>query len=192
MQHALSQSWWMWMLRGLVSVIFGILAFTMPGITFSALMTLFAAFMLVDGILTLGGLIFKKAGDRPWWSTLLEGILGISVGILTFILPGVTALVFITFLAFWAIVTGFLEIVSAVRLRKEIEGEWALGLAGVLSIILGLAFVINPGVGLVTVTWMLGAYTLAFGVLMMVLGARLRQLLKAASKDNMHFPMRPA
>lgn len=191
MQHSLLQSWWMWMLRGVVAVIFGILALTMPGITFAALVTLFAAFMLVNGVFALGSLLFRRAGDRPWWSTLLEGILGITVGLLTFALPGLTTLVFITYLAFWAILSGVFELVSAVRLRKEIEGEWALGLAGVLSIILGLAFIINPGAGVLTVAWMMGAYALVYGALMLVLGTRLRSLLKGAEK-NTHFPMRPA
>ncbi len=176
MQNALVQSWWMWMIRGVIALIFGVMAFTMPVVTFGALITLFAAFMFVDGVFALGSLLFKRQQERPWWSSLLEGIFGIGIGLLTFFMPGITSLVFVTYIAIWAIATGILELVTAVRLRKEIEGEWAMGLAGILSIVLGFAFILVPGNGVVTIAWMLGAYAIAFGILMFTVGGRLRQL----------------
>lgn len=159
MVHTLSHNWWTLVLRGLAAIIFGILAYVWPGITFAVLVLLFGA--------------FRTQGDRRW-TLILEGLVGIGAGLVTFFWPGAATLAVLTIIAAWAIVTGIFEIIAAIRLRKEIEGEWFLLLGGVLSVLFGITLAIWPVAGLVAVTWMIGSYAIVFGILLAVLGFRLR------------------
>ncbi|MGH2351177.1 MAG: HdeD family acid-resistance protein [Chloroflexota bacterium] len=169
----LARNWWAVALRGLLAVIFGVLAFVWPGITLGALVLLFGAYALVDGIFALIGAV--RAGSGQNRSPLvLEGIAGVAAGVLTFIWPGITALVLLYLIATWAIVTGVLEVWAAIRLREEISNEWLLGLGGVASILFGILLVIFPGAGALTVVWLIAAYAVVFGVLLIALGFRLR------------------
>jgi len=111
---------------------------------------------------------------RNWWAVALRGLFAILFGVLTFVWPGITALVLLYLIAAWAIVTGGLEIVAAIRLRKEITDEWALGASGAASVIFGLLLMIFPGAGALTLVWLIGAYALVFGILLLVLAFRLR------------------
>jgi uncharacterized membrane protein HdeD (DUF308 family) len=111
---------------------------------------------------------------QPWWALLIDGLLGIAVGIVAFAWPGITALALLYLIAFWAILTGVLEVIAAIRLRKEIEGEWLLAISGVLSVLFGLALIVRPVTGALAVIWLIGAYSIAFGALMIVLGFRMR------------------
>jgi len=168
----LAQNWWTLALRGLAAVIFGILAYIWPDITFTVLVLFFGAYALWDGVFALIG-AFRTAGDRRWM-LVLEGLVGIAAGIVTFIWPGAASLAILTIIAAWAIVTGIFEIIAAIRLREEIEGEWLMLLSGLLSVLFGIALIIWPVAGLVAVTWMIGAYAIIFGILLIVLGFRLR------------------
>src|SRR5262249_23449896 len=112
--------------------------------------------------------------QERWWMMILEGLAGIVIGVLTFLYPGITALVLLYFIAAWSIVTGAFEIASAIRLRKEIEGEWLLGLAGFASILFGILLIVLPGAGALAVIWLIGSYAIVFGILMLVLAFRLR------------------
>ena len=172
MVNTLAHNWWTLVLRGLAAVIFGILAYVWPDITFTVLVLLFGAYALWDGVFAVIG-AFRTEGERRW-VLVLEGLVGIAAGLVTFFWPGAATLAILTIMAAWAIVTGVFEIIGAIRLRKEIEGEWFLLLSGLLSVLFGIALVIWPVAGLVAVTWMIGAYAIVFGILLIVLGFRLR------------------
>jgi uncharacterized membrane protein HdeD (DUF308 family) len=138
-----------------------------------ALVWLFGAYAFLDGLFNLVA-VWRRGRTRPWWAMALEGVLGLGVGIITFLWSGFTALALVYLIAAWAIVTGVLEIVAAIRLRKEIKGEWLLALSGVFSLTLGVLFIFAPAVGAVALVLSWGAYTAAFGLLLIWLGSRLR------------------
>ena len=172
MINTLAHNWWTLVLRGLAAILFGILAYVLPDITFTVLVLLFGAYALWDGVFALIGAV-RAQGERRWF-LILEGLVGVAAGLVTFFWPGAATLAILTIIAAWAIVTGIFEVIGAIRLRKEIEGEWFLLLSGLLSVLFGIALVIWPVAGLVAVTWMIGAYAIIFGILLMVLGFRLR------------------
>ena len=176
----LARNWWALALRGLFAVLFGIMAFAWPGITLGALVLLYGAYALVDGIFAIAAVLVGRPRGMPWWALLLEGLAGIAVGIMTFAWPGITALVLLYLIAAWAVVTGVFEIVAAIQLRRELRGEWLLALSGILSVLFGIALVVNPGVGALAVIWLIGAYAIVFGALLIGLGFRLRSLSREA------------
>ena len=171
-----TSSWWALALRGLAAIIFGILAFVWPVITLAALVFLFGAYALVDGAFAIVAGIRATKENKRWWLLLIEGILSVFAGVLAFAVPAITAFFLLILIASWAIVTGAFEIAAAIQMRKYITGEWLLALSGVASILFGLALLINPAVGALAVVWIIGAYAIVFGVLMVVLGFRLRGL----------------
>jgi uncharacterized membrane protein HdeD (DUF308 family) len=172
----LARNWWLLAIRGVAAILFGIGAFLWPGITLTVLVLLFGAYALVDGIFAVvAGISVRKEQER-WWMMVMEGVAGIIIGVLTFLWPGVTALVLLYFIAAWSIITGAFEIAAAIRLRKEIEGEWLLALAGFASLIFGVLLVILPGPGALALIWLIGSYAIVFGILMLVLAFRLRGL----------------
>lgn len=168
-------NWWLVALRGVFAIIFGILALVLPGITLLALVILFGAYALADGILALLAGYKMRDSGKPVWPMVVIGLLGIIAGVLTVVWPGITALVLLAFIAAWALVTGVFQIVAAIRLRKEIQHEWLLILSGVLSVLFGLAMLIFPGAGAVAVVWIIGAYAIVFGVMLLILGFNLRK-----------------
>jgi uncharacterized membrane protein HdeD (DUF308 family) len=172
----LARHWWVLALRGALAILFGILAFLLPGITLYVLVLFFGAYALLDGIFALATAFRFGSRDERWWPLVIEGVCGIVAGVLTFLWPGITAVALIYLIAAWAILTGILEIAAAIRLRKEIEGEWLLGLTGVLSVLLGIFLMLMPGAGLLAWVWMVGAYALLFGILLLILAFRLRSL----------------
>ena len=175
----LSSNWWVILLRGIVGVIFGVVAFFSPGATLLALVFVWGAYALVDGAFALYMTYLAARQQRRWWPYLLEGLVGIGAGLLAFVLPGITALALLYLIAAWAIVTGIVEIVAAIDLRKQIQNEWLLGLAGALSIIFGIVVAILPDAGALAVVWTVGAYALLFGITLIVLAFRMRSLGKS-------------
>ena len=171
MLHSLAINWWALALRGLVAVLFGLLTFLLPGITLATLVLLFGAYALADGIFNVIA-FFKVASHQ--WALLIEGVIGVIAGVLTFAWPAITALVLLYLIAFWAIFTGVLEIVAAVRLRKAISNEWLLLLMGVLSLLFGLFILVVPGAGALAIVLWIGAYALVFGIFLMAFAFRLR------------------
>jgi uncharacterized membrane protein HdeD (DUF308 family) len=175
MLHALAKTWWVLLLRGIAGIVFGILAFAWPGLTLITLVLFYGAYALVDGVLALIAAFSGGAKPAPTWWLIVVGLAGIAAGILTFMWPGVTAIVLIFFIGGWAIAHGVFEIVGAIRLRKEIDNEWWLILAGALSVIFGLLVIAAPGVGALTFIWVIGAYSIIFGVMLVGLSLRLRK-----------------
>ena len=174
MLNNLSRYWWLLALRGVAAILFGVLAFVWPGLTIGVLVLLFGVYVIVDGVTSLVVGFSQRTTNDRWWVTMLEGLVGVAAGVLTIVYPGITAVLLLYFIAAWAILTGILEITAAIRLREVIDGEWALGLSGLLSILLGVALVIFPGTGALAIVWLIGAYAIAFGALMVYLGFKLR------------------
>jgi uncharacterized membrane protein HdeD (DUF308 family) len=174
----LQRYWWMILIRGILAILFGILVFTWPGITLLSLVLVFGAYALVDGIANVVTAIGGRREQEHWWVLLLLGLAGVALGVLTFLNPGITALVLLFYIAVWAIVTGLLQIVAAIRLRKEIEGEFWLALAGAASVALGVLLIARPGEGALAVLWIIGAYAILFGVVLLILAFKARGFVK--------------
>lgn len=172
--ESLARNWWAVALRGAAAIIFGILTLILPGVTLAVLVLLFGGYALVDGVFNVIAAVRARGGDRPWWVLVLEGIVSIGAGIVTFVLPGLTAVVLLYVIAAWAIITGVLEIVAAIRLRKRITGEWWLGLSGALSIVFGVLLMIAPAAGALALVLWIGGYAVVFGALLIALAFRLR------------------
>jgi uncharacterized membrane protein HdeD (DUF308 family) len=162
------------LLRGAVGVLFGLTTFLVPGLSVAALVLLFGAFALADGILEIVSAVRDRTGDAPRSAIVLRGLLGVAAGIVTLFWPGITALALLYVIAAWAIVGGVFEIAAAVRLRKVIRGEWLLALSGVVSVALGVALMSFPGPGAIALVLWIGAYALAFGAVLIVFALRLR------------------
>ena len=169
---ALSENWWVLLLRGLLAVLFGLIALFLPGMTLTVLVLVFGAYALVEGVFAVVAGIRGTGGRR--WVLIIEGVLGVLAGIVALVWPGITALVLLYVIAFWAIFTGIAEVVAAIALRREIAGEWALILGGVLSVIFGIILAILPGAGLLSLVWLVGLYAILFGIALIVLAFRLR------------------
>ena len=187
MLEEIFRNWWMFAVRGVVAVIFGLLALIWPGQTLQALVLVFGAYALVDGIFAvIAGISARGHFDR-WWAMLLEGLVGVVIGLLTFFWPNITALVLLYFIAAWALITGIFEIVAAIQLRRLITGEWMLILGGLLSIIFGILLFVFPGAGTVSLVWMIGIYAIVFGISEIIFAFRLRGLkheLKSANASS--------
>lgn len=171
----LSRNWWVVVLRGVLAILFGVMALVWPGLTLEVLVMFFGAYALVDGVFAILAAFTNRTGHQTWWVLLLEGLVGIAAGLIAFFRPGLATLVLLYVIAFWAIATGVLEILAAIRLRKEIEGEWKLALSGVLSLGFGILLLLFPAVGVLTIVWMIGIYSIIFGVILLVLGWSLRE-----------------
>jgi uncharacterized membrane protein HdeD (DUF308 family) len=183
----LASHWWAVALRGVVAILFGIAALARPGVTVLALVVLFGIYALIDGVLSIATAIWA-AGRHVRWPFALEGVVGIAAGIMTFAWPTITAVVLVILIGWWALITGIFEIVAAVRLRNVIRGEWLLALSGILSLLVGVLLVIYPVAGAVSVVWVIGAYALVFGVLLVALGIRLRNFASAGGSAGEHAP----
>src|ERR1700730_2455562 len=183
MLHTLAANWWALALRGLVSVLFGLLTFFLPGITLAILVLLFGAYALVDGVFNF--IAFFQVRSHHW-ALLVEGFIGIIAGLVTFAWPAITALVLLYVIAFWAIFTGMFEIIAGIRLRKVIANEWLLLGMGVLSFLFGWFILFAPGAGAVAIVLWIGAYALVSGVFLLALAFRLRgfrQLIVTPTQD---------
>jgi uncharacterized membrane protein HdeD (DUF308 family) len=174
MLEMLSRYWWAFVVRGIVAILFGILAYVWPGITLATLIILFGAFAFVDGIFLIIKTIGKWGERDDRWLLLLEGLLGIGIGVITFVAPGITAVALIFFIAAWSLATGVLEIAAAIRLRKEIQGEGWMVLSGIASIVFAVLVMFFPGAGALGLVWLIAAYAIIFGVMLVILGIKLR------------------
>ena len=171
----LAKYWWAIALRGAAGILFGILAFAMPVLTLAVLVLMFGAYALVDGIFNVVAAVSGRSGARPWWALFLAGLVGIGAGLVTFFMPGLTALALAYVIGFWAIAIGVLEIIAAIRLRRVITNEWWLGLSGALAVVFGAVLILAPGAGALAMVLWIGAYAFVYGVFLLLLGFRLRR-----------------
>jgi uncharacterized membrane protein HdeD (DUF308 family) len=174
MALSLARNWWALALRGAAAIVFGFIALFWPPAAIAALVAVFGAYAVVDGIFNLVHAVQAgRAGERWGW-LLFEGIVSLLVGIVTFFSPGVTVVVLLLWIAAWSLVTGVAEIVTAIRLRKAIRGEWLLALSGIVSIAFGALLFISPLLGAIAIAIWVGAYALVFGALLVGLSLRLK------------------
>ena len=170
----ITDNWWLLALRGALAVLFGVLAFVWPGVTLTTLVLLFGFYAVFDGVLALYHAV--AGGTQSRWVFALEGLVGVLAGIGTLVYPQITALVLLYFIAAWAVLTGAFELAAAIQLRKVIDSGWLLALGGVASIVFGVLLVAQPAAGLLTVVWLIGAYAVVFGALLIGLAFRVRAL----------------
>lgn len=172
----LARWWWSFVLRGIVAIAFGILAFVSPAWGITILVALFAIWAIVDGIGSLFTGIRTRKQDRSWWLEILEGLVGVAAGVIAIAVPDIAGRALLLVIAAWSVATGVIEIVLAVRLRRVIRGEIWMALAGVASILFGVLLVVFPAAGALSLVWLIGAFAIAFGAFAIGLGWRLRSL----------------
>ena len=170
----LARNWWVVLLRGVASIIFGLATLYAPGISAAALVLVFGAYAFADGILAIISAIRRRGANDRWWVLLIEGLMGVTVGVVTLLWFEMSALALLYVIAAWALVTGGLEIAAAIRLRKVITGEWLLVLSGIASVAFGVLLMLFPGAGALAVVLWIGAYALVSGALLIVFSFRLR------------------
>lgn len=176
MLHTFVRNWDTFLVRGILAILFGIVTLIMPGITLAVLVALFAGYALVDGVLLSITALKTRKVYSDWWLMLLTGLANIAAGVVTVVWPGITTATLFYLIVAWAITTGILETIYAIRFRKEIEGEGWLVLDGVLSVAFGILLLAQPTAGALAVLWMIGVYAIAYGVLLVVLAFRIRNL----------------
>jgi uncharacterized membrane protein HdeD (DUF308 family) len=195
MNELLMRSWWMFAVRGGLAVLFGVLALLWPGMTLIVLVALFAAYALLGGGAMVIGAIRHRKSDDKWWIPLLLGIVSLAAGVWAVMLPEITMLVLVLVMGVNALITGVLEIALAIRLRKTIEREWMLVLAGAVSIAFGVLVLLFPAAGAFAMVWMVSFYAMLTGILLLTLAFRLRREAKRSNLTNgnvQHFPRQPA
>ena len=172
--RVMADNWWVALLRGIAAILFGLMALIWPGLTVYALLIVFGAYAVFDGVMAIIVGFQRKSDDDSWWSWALDGFLSIVIGLMALFWPEATALALIIWMAVWAVVVGVFRIIAAFRLRAEIEGEWALGLSGLLMVIWGVLMALIPAAGLLSIAWLIGIFALLIGIVMIVLAFRLR------------------
>jgi uncharacterized membrane protein HdeD (DUF308 family) len=173
MSALLAQNWWAVALRGVFAILFALIAFFSPGATILSLVLFFSAYMLVDGVFGIVSGVRAASNHQRWGLLVLEGILNILVGVVAFIMPGLTVVFFVTMMAVWSLITGILMIVAAFKLNPAYGRGWLI-FSGIVSVLFGVALLVAPLVGAVVLTWWLGAYALAFGVALLILAFKLK------------------
>lgn len=169
----LARNWWALALRGVIAIIFGLVALILPAAALLSMALVFAAYLIVDGAFGLVSAIRAGKAHERWGLLLAEAILNILMGAIAFLFPISAVLAFVLITAAWALLTGALLLASAFRLQSE-HGKWWMVLAGVVSILFGIALVISPLIGAVVLTWWLGAYAIVFGIMLLIFAFRLR------------------
>lgn len=171
-----ARNWWLILLRGIAALVFGILALSRPGITLAVLVLLFGVYALVDGVFSVVGAASGWRHREDRWLLLLEGLLGIGAGFVTLQAPGITTLALVFFIAAWALATGILRIVAAIRLRKEIKGEIWMVLSGLAGIVFAFLVMERPAAGALALVWLIGWFAIVMGAMLTLLSFKLRSL----------------
>lgn len=181
MFELMARHWWVLAVRGVFAILFGVVAWVWPGITVVVLVVLFGAYALVDGLIAVTQAVRGTSG-APRGMLLLAGAAGIALGIVALAWPGITAFVLLMLIAAWAVATGVLEIVAAIALRRELQGEWAYALTGAVSVLFGILLFVWPASGAVAVAWLIGLFAILFGAAMVGAAFRLRRLAGTAER----------
>ncbi len=169
-----ARDWWVFAVRGVAAIVFGALAFIWPEATLTVLVFLFGAYVLVDGVSLLVALARGDAvARRHGWAVGIMGVLGIVAGVVTFVWPDLTAMSLLYLVAVWAIATGTFQVIAAIALRRELDNELWMAIGGVASIVFGALLVASPGAGLVSLVWLVGLWSVVFGVSSLGLAYRL-------------------
>jgi uncharacterized membrane protein HdeD (DUF308 family) len=171
----LARNWWVFLVRGLVAIAFGLVALMWPGATLVAFILFYGVFALIDGVFAVVAAIRGKSGAGARWWLATVGVLGIVAGLVTFFWPGITALALLVVIGTWALVYGVFEIVGAIRLRKEIDNEWWLLIHGVLAVLFGIMVLVRPGAGALALVWLIASFALLSGVLLVAFAFRLKR-----------------
>ena len=174
MLKALSDSWWVFALRGALALLFGVGALSYPGLTVLVLIIFFGVYALIDGVAAL----LMGIGEKKWSGYMLLGLISVAAGVVAIARPGATALALLFVIGIWALVKGVTEIVAAIQIRKEVEGEWALALSGVFSVLFGLFILVRPGAGALALVWLIAIYAFSLGILQLMVGFKLRRVKK--------------
>jgi uncharacterized membrane protein HdeD (DUF308 family) len=176
MLSLITGNWWAPAASGVLAIVIGLAAFAWPGKTFEALVLLFGVYVFVRGSIWLAFGLLAATDRERWWPCVVNGIIGLSLGVLTFAETRAMAVALVSLAAAWAILTGALEVVAAIRFRQFIDNEWLLGIGGVVSIVFGVAVLVQPTIGIVTFALVFGAYAVLVGIAQVWLGLRLRSL----------------
>jgi len=172
-----ARNWWLFVVRGVAAIVFGIIAIVYPDITITALAIVFGIYAIVDAIGSFASAIGHR--DADGWhraAHALEGVVALVAGVLALVLPDLTALALVILIGIWAITSGVVEIIAAIRLRRAIDNEWLLGISGLLSIIAGIVILVWPDAGALAISWLIGTYAIVFGLFFVWLGIKLRAL----------------
>lgn len=180
----LARVWWAFLLRGVLAILFGVLAFMNAVIAAIALVALFAAWAIIDGVTGIIAGWRTRGQDKNWWWSVAEGVLGVVAGVIAVLLPGTAAVALVLVIGAWAVITGVLEIYGAIKLREQISGELWLVLAGLGSILFGVLLFLFPTMGVLTLTWIIGGFAIVFGVLFILVGLRLKKIHDQAVRNN--------
>ena len=170
----LARNWWMFLLRGILALVFGLVALFFPAAAFLSLVLIFGAFAFVDGVFAIISAFTSDAKSENWWWLILEGAIGILIGVLTVIQPAAMGEAWLILIAVWAIITGIFEIITAIRIRKQIEGEFWMILSGLISVAFGVLVFVNPISGALAIGVIIGIYAIIFGAMLVALSLRLR------------------
>jgi uncharacterized membrane protein HdeD (DUF308 family) len=181
MNESVMRSWWVIALRVGIAILFGVLALAWPDMTLLALVALFAAYALLSGIVSIIGAIRNRSADQEWWMLLLLGLVALGAGIVAIVHPGLTALILILLIGANALLSGVLDIATAIRLRKVVQDEWLLMLSGAASVIFGILVFLFPGAGALAMIWIISLYAMVTGILLLGLALRLRAKAKAGT-----------
>jgi uncharacterized membrane protein HdeD (DUF308 family) len=182
LSSVLADNWWKLLLRGLIAIAFGVLTFMRPGISLASLVLVFGAYALVDGVLAIWTAIAGRDKIEHWVTLLLGGLGGVGIGLLTFMAPGITEIVLQFYIAFWAILVGSMGIITGARLRKEITGEWALILSGLVSVAFGVFIIARPIAGALSILSILATFAILYGILLSMVAFKVKSLAGAMAK----------
>ena len=183
MIKSISKYWWVFVLRGLIAVVFGLAALLWPALTLGIMVLLFGLFALLEGLLTVVT-SFGKGDEKGGWTLLFEGLVGLLVCVIvllgtslgSILWPRVAAVMLVFYIAGWAILAGLFKIITAFRIRKEIKGEWMVVLSGLISILFGLILVLRPATGVLAVAWLIGIFAILLGIFQFLLGLKFRKM----------------